>query len=53
MLTLIADLYNENPGDVQITEQKVAQLFVQQSVRRREFRYINWLLKSTCDVGVC
>jgi hypothetical protein len=29
MSILIADLYNENPDDVQIAEQKVAQLFVQ------------------------
>jgi hypothetical protein len=29
MSILIADLFNENPDGVQITEQKVAQLFVQ------------------------
>ncbi len=53
MSILIADLYNENPDDVQIAEQKVAQLFVQQSVLRRGFCYVNRLLKLTCDMGVC
>ena len=44
---LLADLYNENTGDVQTPEQKVAQLFVQEYVRHRYFHYINRLLKSS------
>ena len=53
MSILIADLYNKNPDGVQIAEQKNMYFFVQQSVRRRYFHYVNRLLKLTCDVGVC